>query len=85
MKEPTATKLFVGQIPRDWTESELRPLFEPYGEIHSLNLLLEKSTGQHKGCAFLTYFDNDAAKAAAEDLHEKRTLPGARHLLQVRV
>jgi len=84
MKEPTATKLFVGQIPRDWTESELRPLFEPYGEIHSLNLLLEKSTGQHKGCAFLTYFDNDAAKAAAEDLHEKRTLPGARHLLQVK-
>jgi len=84
MKEPTATKLFVGQIPKDWTESDLRPIFEPYGEIHSLNLLLDKGTGQHKGCAFLTYYENESAKTAAEELHEKRTLPGARNLIQVK-
>lgn len=84
MKEPTATKLFVGQIPKDWTESDLRPIFEPYGEIHSLNLLLDKATGQHKGCAFLTYYENESAKTAAEELHEKRTLPGARNVIQVK-
>merc|ERR1712180_220842 len=84
VKEVSASKLFVGQVPKEYTESDLRKIFEPYGEIHSLNLLLDKSTGQHKGCAFLTYFENDAAKAACEDLHEKRTLPGARNLLQVK-
>jgi len=85
MKEPTATKLFVGQVPRDWTESQLREIFEPFGEIHSFNLLIDKhGSGQHKGCAFLTYFNNESAKAACEGMHEKRTLPGARGPIQVR-
>lgn len=84
MREPTAIKLFVGQVPREWSESDLKTIFEPFGEIHSLNLLQDKASGQHKGCAFLTYFENDAAKAAQEELHEKRTLPGARNPIQVK-
>jgi len=84
MREPTAIKLFVGQVPREWSESDLKTIFEPFGEIHSLNLLQDKASGQHKGCAFLTYFDNDSAKAAQEELHEKRTLPGARNPIQVK-
>jgi len=84
MREPDAIKLFVGQVPKDWTEAQLMSVFEPYGEIHSLNLLQDKSTGQHKGCAFLTYYDNASAKAAQDELHEKKTLPGARNPLQVK-
>ena len=49
MREPEACKLFIGQVPRTWTEKELRPLFEPYGEIHDLTVLHDKYTGQHKG------------------------------------
>lgn len=84
MKEPDAIKLFIGQVPKDWNESQLKSLFEPYGEIHSMNLLYDKSTGQHKGCGFLTFYENKSAKAAQEDLHEKRTLPGSRNQLQVK-
>jgi len=84
MREPDSIKLFIGQVPREWSETELRSLFEPYGEIHSLNLLVDKSSGQHKGCAFLTFFDNKSAKAAQEELHEKKTLPGSRNPMQVK-
>lgn len=33
-----ATSLFV-QVPRDITEEQLRPLFEPYGDIEHINIL----------------------------------------------
>jgi len=84
MREPEGVKLFIGQVPKDYKESDLRSLFEVYGDIHSLNLLADKSTGQHKGCAFLTYFDNASSTRAQEELHEKRTLPGARNPIQVK-
>jgi len=84
MKQPEAVKLFIGNVPRDWSEPELRKLLETYGDIHSLNVLKDKVTGQHKGCAFLSYYDKDAAATAQEELHEKKTLPGCRHPLQVK-
>lgn len=49
MKEPEACKLFIGQVPRTWTEKDLRPLFDQYGEIHDLTILHDRYTGQHKG------------------------------------
>lgn len=84
MKEPNAIKLFVGQIPRDWTEKELTEIFEPFGEIFRINLLQDQVSGHHKGCAFLTYYENESAKRAQAEVHESRTLPGARHPIQVK-
>jgi len=84
MREPEGIKLFIGQVPREYTESDIRSLFEPYGDIHSFNLLEDKATGQHKGCAFLTFYSNESATAAQEDLHGKKTLPGARNPMQVK-
>jgi len=83
-KEPNATKLFIGQIPHEWGEKELTELFEPYGEIYRMNLLQDKASGEHKGCAFLVYYDNESAKKAQAEVHESRTLPGARHPIQVK-
>lgn len=42
-------KMFVGQIPRDWSENECRQLLEPFGDIYSINLLKEKDTKKSKG------------------------------------
>lgn len=84
LREPEACKLFIGQVPRTWTEKDLRPIFEPYGEIHDLTILHDKYTGQHKGCAFLTYFQKISATNAQTDLHEKKTLPGCNHPMQVK-
>ena len=42
-------KLFVGQIPRTWDESELRTILEPFGAIQELTVLRERNSGLHKG------------------------------------
>uniref|UniRef100_A0A3Q3A5G1 RRM domain-containing protein n=1 Tax=Kryptolebias marmoratus TaxID=37003 RepID=A0A3Q3A5G1_KRYMA len=38
-----AIKMFVGQIPRSWSEEQLRELFEPYGAIYEINILRDRS------------------------------------------
>ena len=75
MREPEACKLFIGQVPRVWTEKDLRPMFEVYGEIHDLSVLHDKFTGQHKGCAFLTYYEKDSARQAQVSLLIDHSFP----------
>ncbi len=83
-KDEDAVKLFVGQIPKDMEEEALRPVFAEYGTIFDLTVIRDKATGQHRGCAFLTYTSKVAAEKALEALHNKRKLPKAQNPLQVR-
>ena len=49
--DPDAIKMFVGQIPRSWSEKELKELFEPYGAVYQINILRDRSQNppQSKG------------------------------------
>ena len=44
-----ALKMFVGQIPRDWNESDCQKLLQQFGEVHSINVLRDKKTGKSRG------------------------------------
>lgn len=51
-----AIKMFVGQIPRSWSEEQLRELFEPYGVVYEINVLRDRSQNppQSKGQFVIT-------------------------------
>ncbi|CEG39072.1 cug-bp-and etr-3-like [Plasmopara halstedii] len=77
-------KLFVGQVPRNMEEDDLRPVLEVYGQLEDLMIIRDKITGAHRGCAFASYFTRDAAEKAVIELHNKVTLPHSINPLQVR-
>ncbi|MBN3320725.1 CELF1 protein, partial [Atractosteus spatula] len=81
-----AIKMFVGQIPRTWSEKELRELFEPYGAVYEINVLRDRSQNppQSKGCCFVTYYTRKAALEAQNALHNMKILPGMHHPIQMK-
>ncbi|XP_054878442.1 CUGBP Elav-like family member 1 isoform X3 [Poeciliopsis prolifica] len=81
-----AIKMFVGQIPRSWSEEQLRELFEPFGSVYEINILRDRSQNppQSKGCCFVTYYTRKSALEAQNSLHNLKILPGMHHPIQMK-
>jgi len=77
-------KLFVGQVPKTMEEPDLFPIFERYGPMEDVVIIRDRHTGQHRGCAFVTYMGRESADACVKELHNQYALEGGRRPLQVR-
>lgn len=77
-------KMFVGQIPRNWNETECRELFEEFGPVYQLNVLRDKNTQNSRGCCFVTFYHRQDAINAQNTLHNLRTLPQMNHAVQMK-
>jgi RNA recognition motif-containing protein len=56
-----SARLFVGNLPFDVTEAELRELFTPVGPLSYVFLPVDRETGKKRGFAFIEF--SDEAKA----------------------
>ena len=64
-------KLLIRNIARSTTEEELKVLFEEYGTVQYCDLVLDKTTGDSKGFAFVEMPKPGEAKAAIKNLNNK--------------
>ncbi|XP_031780532.1 CUGBP Elav-like family member 1 isoform X12 [Nasonia vitripennis] len=82
--DPDNIKMFVGQVPKDLDENDLRTIFEEFGRVHQINVLRDKYTGSSKGCCFVTFYTRKAALAAQNALHNIKTFHGKLHPIQMK-
>ena len=59
-------KVFIGGIPSDLTEEELRGHFEAYGKVEEIEWPTDKNTKVHRNFAFIIFEDESAADAASQ-------------------
>jgi RNA recognition motif-containing protein len=61
-------KLFVGNIPWDATDEDLKNLFAAHGEVTSARIVTDKATGRSRGFGFVEMASDDMAQAAIKAL-----------------
>jgi RNA recognition motif-containing protein len=66
-----SNRLFVGNLPYDATEDELRVHFSQAGSVTSVFIPLDRETGRPRGFAFIEFDHSNGAAAAIAQLNQK--------------
>ena len=61
--------IYVGNLPYNVVEEDLREIFEEYGEVASVKIISDKLTGRSKGFGFVEMDDDQEAKKAIDELN----------------
>ena len=64
-------KMYVGNLPYNASEGDLRELFSEYGEIESLKIMKDQFTDRSKGFGFIEMANEEDAKKAIAALNGK--------------
>ncbi|OGY28734.1 MAG: RNA-binding protein [Candidatus Woykebacteria bacterium RIFCSPHIGHO2_12_FULL_43_10] len=64
-----AKKLFVGSLPYQATSAELEEVFAQAGKVDSVNVIMDKFSGQSKGFAFVEMSTEEEAQKAVSTLN----------------
>ena len=62
--------IFISNLNFKVEDSELRQLFEEYGEVSSANVVTDRYTGRSRGFGFVEMPDDEAAQKAMEELNQ---------------
>jgi len=60
--------IYVGNLAYSITEDELREAFAEFGEVSSVNIIMDRYSGQSKGFGFVEMPDQSSAEAAIKAL-----------------
>lgn len=61
-------KLYVGNLSKQVTDTQLNELAAPYGTLVSASVATERSSGESKGFGFVEFSNADDARAAITGL-----------------
>jgi len=64
-------KIYIGNMSFDTTEPQLRTAFEGYGEVSSVNIIMDRDSGKPKGFGFVEMATDSEATAAISGLNGK--------------
>ena len=64
-----STRLFVGNLPFETSELDLRDLFGQSGQIVEVKVVTDRETGRSRGFAFVEMSNADEAGKAIADLN----------------
>lgn len=62
--------IFVAKLDYSTDEYTIRELFEEFGEVSSVNVIMDKFTGKSKGFGFVEMPNDDEARNAINELNE---------------
>ena len=60
-------KMFVGGLPQDVSQDDLKDYFGQFGELESVQIVMDPLTGRSRGFAFLIYKVEESMKKAIEN------------------
>lgn len=63
-------KLFVGSLPYEFSDEDLRELFADFGEVLSAKVILDRETGRSRGFGFVELSSHAEGKEAIDSLNE---------------
>ena len=66
-----AVRLFVGNLPYDATEAEIREHFSSVGDLSYVSIPLDRETGKKRGFAFVEFADAEHAQAAIRQFNNQ--------------
>jgi len=64
-------KIYVGNLPSEVTEQELRQEFGTFGEVASVNIIIDRYTGRPRGFGFVEMAAVSEGRAAIAGLDGK--------------
>jgi RNA recognition motif-containing protein len=70
-KNQTTMRLYVGNLSFQTTENDLQDLFQQYGKVLEVALMMDRGTGRSRGFAFVTMEDATGGNAAMAALSGK--------------
>ena len=63
-------RLYVGNLPYSATEEQLTDLFGRAGQVASVRVMRDMTTGRARGFAFVEMGSDEAAQKAIDELHD---------------
>ena len=61
--------IYVGNLHFELSEDELKKVFEEYGEVKAVKIIMDKASGRSRGFGFVEMMNDDEAREAINNLN----------------